>query len=744
KTPNAELSGECSFDLKGKQLNTKTHIMVPDLSAFSNTVNNKLEGALDLDLDIKGLYNDPEIIALGTGNNIIFRGIPINGPRFTLHTDNILSGPKGNLMIDLSLNDREFKASTDFTLNKNILTIKDLSLYGADSSINGDLVIDTNMTAIQGRIHGSSDDISLVSSLMGKRIMGSAIFDAEFSSDIETRQIDLTIQGNNLANDSIKAKEMSVIVQLKDYFSHSADPLAPLTITEKPKGQLEGDMHTLINGIQSKNPGFQNLPKASVSVNGLLKNNSLFTDVSLEGMSEKPVEMSFVLPVTASLIPLSFNFPRNEKIQGKGSAQLEIGNIPFLQSDDTVLKGSLLMNLSMTGLLEHPDFKGTLKIIDGHYENIQKGIVIKDIQTLTSLSGNRLNIDKVYAVDGENGYIEAKGWVDLLPLNNFPFFVETQVNSFALIQLDNMKITTGGQVVATGNIRETILSGDLKIDQAELLIPDRFASGVRELRVVEINKPLRDEIVVLKNTPESISKKGLDLSIEFPGKVFIRGRGLDSEWKGRLNIKGSTETPLINGNLSALRGSYSFLGKLFNIKSGSISFTGNSPPNPNFDVRCENTNQNMTAILHASGSTSAPKFTIESEPLLPSDEILSRLLFGKDMGSLTPFQAVKLAYALNTLRGKGISGIMELLDHSRKMLGIDQIEFKQSEYNNGETSISIGKYLRDNIYIEMEKGFTDDSGKVSVEVEVTPDISVESDIGMDSQGGLGINWKWDY
>lgn len=32
----------------------------------------------------------------------------------------------------------------------------------------------------------------------------------------------------------------------------------------------------------------------------------------------------------------------------------------------------------------------------------------------------------------------------------------------------------------------------------------------------------------------------------------------------------------------------------------------------------------------------------------------------------------------------------------------------------------------------------------SVEVELTPSITVESETGSDSQGGIGIHGKWDY
>ena len=57
---------------------------------------------------------------------------------------------------------------------------------------------------------------------------------------------------------------------------------------------------------------------------------------------------------------------------------------------------------------------------------------------------------------------------------------------------------------------------------------------------------------------------------------------------------------------------------------------------------------------------------------------------------------------------------------------------------------SVGKYLNDDVYVEIEKGVGSEGGKVSVEVDITPNISVESEVGLDAQSGVGINWKWDY
>jgi translocation and assembly module TamB len=88
--------------------------------------------------------------------------------------------------------------------------------------------------------------------------------------------------------------------------------------------------------------------------------------------------------------------------------------------------------------------------------------------------------------------------------------------------------------------------------------------------------------------------------------------------------------------------------------------------------------------------------------------------------------------------------MFDFMDRTRQVMGLDQLDIGQSGEDLEGTSVRAGKYLRDDIYIEMEQGLGPDSGKVSVEVELTPNISVESEVGIDAQGGVGVNWKWDY
>ena len=62
----------------------------------------------------------------------------------------------------------------------------------------------------------------------------------------------------------------------------------------------------------------------------------------------------------------------------------------------------------------------------------------------------------------------------------------------------------------------------------------------------------------------------------------------------------------------------------------------------------------------------------------------------------------------------------------------------------GESAVRAGKYLNDDVYIELERGMAEQSGRARVEVEILPNVSLEADTGQDAQSGVGIKWRYDY
>jgi translocation and assembly module TamB len=225
-----------------------------------------------------------------------------------------------------------------------------------------------------------------------------------------------------------------------------------------------------------------------------------------------------------------------------------------------------------------------------------------------------------------------------------------------------------------------------------------------------------------------------------PERLFLRGRGLDTEWKGRLRIKGPARRPAVTGNLSVVRGTANVLGKVFRLTSGSVAFDGSFPPSPQLEMVAEKKGADMTARIRASGSPAAFSLKLESDPPLPSDEILSRVLFGKSTTQISPMQALSLAQSINELSGRKSVGVF---DRTRQMLGLDQLGITESESAQGGTAVSVGKYVGDKVYLQAEKTVTGEGGKVGVEVDVTRNIKLDTEAGADS-AEVGVIWQWDY
>ncbi len=243
-----------------------------------------------------------------------------------------------------------------------------------------------------------------------------------------------------------------------------------------------------------------------------------------------------------------------------------------------------------------------------------------------------------------------------------------------------------------------------------------------------------------------------------PGNIFVRGHGLDSEWRGKLAITGTSAAPAINGSLEQIRGSVDFLGKTFTLTRGRITFDGSDKLDPVLDIVAEASTADITAQVNIGGLASAPTITLTSTPVVPQDEVLSRVLFGKSVGQITPGEGLQLAAAAATLAGGGPG----VLDRLRGGLGLDW--FKLGSSTTGPTTgtlnpsgasnstasaasgtaLSAGKYIVPGVSVGVSQGISPPTSKITVEVQVRPHLTVGGEAGQGGGTGLGINYNYDY
>src|SRR3546814_1691173 len=89
------------------------------------------------------------------------------------------------------------------------------------------------------------------------------------------------------------------------------------------------------------------------------------------------------------------------------------------------------------------------------------------------------------------------------------------------------------------------------------------------------------------------------------------------------------------------------------LEEGKVTFPTGDAYDPSIQLLATDTIETVTVNVNVSGRAMNPQVTFSSVPGLPQDEIVSRILFGDSITSLSPLQAVQLASSLKALRGGG-------------------------------------------------------------------------------------------
>ena len=146
------------------------------------------------------------------------------------------------------------------------------------------------------------------------------------------------------------------------------------------------------------------------------------------------------------------------------------------------------------------------------------------------------------------------------------------------------------------------------------------------------------------------------------------------------------------------------------------------------------------------GTAAKPEITLTSTPVLPQDEILSRVLFGVAASQLSGFEAAQLASALTSLATGGgfdvIGGLRQFARLDRLSVGVDQTTVNVPGVKQA-TTISGGKYLTDNVYLELTGGGRT-GPSAQVEVRIQRNLSVISQVGSQGDARLSVRFRQNY
>jgi translocation and assembly module TamB len=425
-----------------------------------------------------------------------------------------------------------------------------------------------------------------------------------------------------------------------------------------------------------------------------------------------------------------------------GTAPLGL-TAPFLKP--RVLQGPATFDLALNGPPALSSVSGTIGTAGATFSAPNLRIALTNIDTNVTLSGASANVDVSAAVEN-GGSLKVSGPIGLTGGLNSDLSI--LLTSVKLIDPSLYETILDGTITVNGPLTGGAqIAGRIDVGQTEIKVP---ASGLNAIGdIPDIRHVAEPSLVYLtreragliqdENAAANSGSAGpaypLAVTVNAP-RIFVRGRGLEAELGGQLQIRGTTRNIISSGRFDLIRGRLDILAKRFNLDEGIIQLQGSFLPYVRFVT--SNTTQDFTAKIILEGPVDDPEITLESTPDAPEDEILAQLMFGQSVSEMSAFQALRLASAVAVLAGGGSIGVVKNL---RTGFGLDNLDITTDE--DGVTQVEAGKYLTENIYTEVTAG-TDGGSEVSLNIDLTKSLTAKGAVDDEGESSVGLFFERDY
>jgi len=763
-----------------------TRIEASDLEAFSLVADRNLAGRA-------ALAANGDIALAGGGFDLTFDGTLTDARIDSAAADRLLAGetrlsgraarsPDGLRFSDLVLSNAQATArldgafatgSANLRAQAEIFEIAKLVDNGA-----GRLTLNASIDKPEGSGRAAPYDVNARLALADGRLSGRAVPNADlaFDGQIEGDKISGTIAGNgrvggetvDISATIARSEELLSLTDLVARFG-SANLSGNLAIengTADGKFEIAAqDISTLaalalvdatgsVNGTATISGPADN-PKVAFTARG----SELTTD-ALRSNAISPVSLSAAGSYQGNTVQLSqfsaqnaqnldFNGSGTIPLSGSGLSLRIDGSAPlgiaerFLAERGTQLDGTVRIDATLTGSLASPSADGLFSLSGASVRDPLSNLQLTDITGLAGLRGDTVSITRLTGRIGGGGSLSVSGTVGLA--GTLPANLTIALTNATYSDGETIRTTLSGNLALSGPLTAgPLLSGQIDLLGTEITVPETIGSEVDLLPVQHIATD-RGTLQTLNRIAAVLPKDGgttaqapvrLDIVVNSPNRIFVRGRGIDAELGGRVRVTGPLDNLRPIGAFNLIRGRLSILSKRLQLTEGRVTLTGSLDPTINLTAQVSG--EEIVAYVRLTGRASNLALDLSSSPELPQDEILARVLFGKGISSLSPLQIANLATAAASLASGGSgAGLSEQI---RRGIGVDDLDITQDK--EGNVAVRAGKYVQDNVYLDVQAGQS--GGEVSINLDVTDSLTAKGTVDTEGDSKLGIFFEKDY
>jgi translocation and assembly module TamB len=427
-----------------------------------------------------------------------------------------------------------------------------------------------------------------------------------------------------------------------------------------------------------------------------------------------------------------------------GSAPLGLAN-PFLEPQR--LDGTVSFDLDVAGPPALDSVSGTVSTQGAALVLPTLRNELDPVNATVTIAGGQANVQATAGL-ASGGEVQINGPVALTA----PFDADLDVTFDVTVEDPSLYTAEAqGSLTITGPLTGgAVIGGEIVIPEAEIAVPSTGITAIGDLPPIDhlgATRPVQRTLARAGQDAASLAEEQaeaasagpgftLDLVIRAPGRIFVRGRGLDAELGGEIFLTGTTNQVITAGGFELIRGRLDILQQRFLFDEGRVTFQGDLVPYVRLVAETET--DTLTAFIVVEGPVDDIAVRFDSSPEVPQEEVLAQIFFGRDLTELSPLQALQLANSVAVLAGRGSGSLLETL---RAGAGLDDLDVTTDA--EGNTAVRAGKYISDNVYTTVQ---IDQSGEaeISLNLDVSPNLTIRGTTGAAGESTVGVFFERDY
>lgn len=624
--------------------------------------------------------------------------------------------------------------------------IEGLALSVADSRITGDGTINADGLTT-GRLAIDSPDLSALAPLVLVDLAGRLSADVNLTPEngrqaaqTKITAANLAVAGTRIASADVEATIADLLGAPKIDGRFSAKGLATeaasvtsLDGTAKSEGNATA-FTVRADGIGAPQLTAAGLSGFAATASGRLEGSKVtLASAKLTGPAGLGAEASGVVPLSGGGLGIDV----------RANLPLALAQ-SFVATRGTRLTGTANATVKVSGSLASPDLSGRVTISGASVADPLTTMRLDAINVALQLTGDSVRIERATGTIKGSGRLSAEGSIGLsagLPVDVRVTATRTRVTDGRIVTADlDASLALGGSMVDGLKV-----TGKVDIARAEITVPEGGSGAAALIEVRHKNTP-DDVNATLKRISKAAGdgraksggglSVGLDVAVNAPRQLFVRGRGIDAELGGHLTVRGTLDDVQPVGSFSLIRGRVLVIGQRISLTEGTVTLQGDL--NPYLSLSATTTSESISVTATVEGYADNPSIVLSSSPELPQDEILARFLFKRSVSDLSAVQIAQLAEAVTQLAGGGNGN--GILDRLRAGVGLDDLDVNTDA--EGNAAVTAGRYITERVYLGVTAGEGGRSG-VSVNLDITDDVKVRAEATQE-QSKAGVYFEKEY